>query len=175
MPWTEAHQAPLSLGFPRQEYWSGLSFPSPGDLPTPGFELKSLVPPALAVFHCATWETLYLYIKACKYILDERQFSIVVTVQSLSRIQLFAPPWTAARQASLSFTISQSLLKLMSIESLMPSNLLILCRPPSPPALNLSQHQGLFQWVNLVWFKWLRVWILVLSFTDCMTLRKNVT
>ena len=45
-----------------------------------------------------------------------------LVVQSLSRIQLFAPPWTAARQASLSFTISQSLLKLMSIESVMPSN-----------------------------------------------------
>ena len=40
-----------------------------------------------------------------------------------------ATPWTAARQASLSFTISQSLLKLMSIESVMPSNYLILCRP----------------------------------------------
>ena len=35
-PWTVAHQAPLSLGFSRQEYWSGLSFPSPGDLPDPG-------------------------------------------------------------------------------------------------------------------------------------------
>ena len=38
-PWTVAHQAPLSIGFPRQEYWSGLSFPSPGDLPNPGIEL----------------------------------------------------------------------------------------------------------------------------------------
>ena len=53
-------------------------------------------------------------------------------------------PWAAARQASLSFTISQSLLKLVSIESVMPSNHLILS-PPSPPALNLSQHQGPFQ------------------------------
>ena len=44
-------------------------------------------------------------------------------------VQLFATPWTAARQASLSFTISQSLLKLMSIESVMPSNHLILCCP----------------------------------------------
>ena len=50
-------------------------------------------------------------------------------VQSLSRVQLFAAPWTAARQASLSITNSQSLLKLMSIESVMPSNHLILCRP----------------------------------------------
>ena len=50
------------------------------------------------------------------------------SVQSLSRVQLFATPWTTARQASLSITKSQSLLKLMSIESVMPSNHLILCR-----------------------------------------------
>ena len=38
IPWTVAHQAPLSLGFPRQEYWGGLPWPSPGDLPDPGIE-----------------------------------------------------------------------------------------------------------------------------------------
>ena len=37
-PWTVAHQAPLPMGFPRQEYWSGLPFPSPGDLPDPGIK-----------------------------------------------------------------------------------------------------------------------------------------
>jgi len=46
--WTVAHQAPLSMEFPRQEYWSGLPFLSPGDLPNPGIELASLVSPALA-------------------------------------------------------------------------------------------------------------------------------
>ena len=40
-PWTVARQAPLSMGFSRQESWSGLSFPSPGDLPNPGIELAS--------------------------------------------------------------------------------------------------------------------------------------
>ena len=50
-------------------------------------------------------------------------------VQSLHRIQLFATPWTAAHWASLSVTNSQSLLKLMFIESVMPSNHLILCHP----------------------------------------------
>ena len=50
-------------------------------------------------------------------------------VQSLSRVQLFAIPWTAARQASLSITNSKNLLKLMSIESMMPSNHLIFCCP----------------------------------------------
>ena len=53
----------------------------------------------------------------------------VVAVQLLSCVQLFATPWTAACQASLSITNSQSLLKLMSIESMMPSNHLILCHP----------------------------------------------
>ena len=41
MPWTVAHQAPLSMGFSRQEYWSGLPFPSPGDLPNPWIEPMS--------------------------------------------------------------------------------------------------------------------------------------
>ena len=40
--WTVAHQAPLSMGFSRQEYWSGLPFPTPGDLPNPGIEAESL-------------------------------------------------------------------------------------------------------------------------------------
>ena len=53
----------------------------------------------------------------------------VVAVQSLSRVQLFAIPWTASCQASLSFTVSQSLFKLMSIESVMLSNYLTLCHP----------------------------------------------
>ena len=58
--------------------------------------------------------------------------SVVVVVQSLSHVQLFVTPWTAARQASLSFTVFRSLLKLKSIESVMPSNHLILCRPLLP-------------------------------------------
>ena len=67
-----------------------------------------------------------------------RPFSILVvtsrvyqfsSVQLLSRVRLFATPWTVAHQASLSITISPSLLRLTSIESVMPSNHLILCRP----------------------------------------------
>ena len=60
------------------------------------------------------------------------QFS---SVQSLSRVQLFETPWTAACQASLSITSSLSLLKLMSIESVVPSNNLILCRPLLLPSI----------------------------------------
>ena len=54
-----------------------------------------------------------------------------VAVQLLSRVHLFTTPWTTACQASLSCTISQSLLRLMSVESVMPSNCLILCCPAS--------------------------------------------
>ena len=56
-------------------------------------------------------------------------FHFAVVVWSLSHVQLSETPWTAACQASLSFTISQSLFQLMSIELVMPSNHLILCRP----------------------------------------------
>ena len=69
-------------------------------------------------------------------------------IQLLSCVLLFATPRIAACLASLSFTISQSLLKLMSIESVMPSNHLILLSPASPLAHSLSQHQSLFQWVS---------------------------
>ena len=47
-PWTVAHQVPLSMGFSRQGYWSGLPFPPPGNLPDPGIKLESLAFPALA-------------------------------------------------------------------------------------------------------------------------------
>ena len=55
--------------------------------------------------------------------------SVTSSVQSLSHVRLFVTPWTAAHQVSLSITNSRSLLKLMSIESVMPSNHLILCHP----------------------------------------------
>ena len=61
--------------------------------------------------------------------LQGRRHTISLVVQLLSQVRLFATPWTAAHQASLSFCISQSSLKPMSIELMMPSNHLILCRP----------------------------------------------
>ena len=82
------------------------------------------------------------------------QFS---SAQSLSRVWLFVTPWIAARQASLSITNSWSSLRLTSIESVMPSSHLILCRSPSPPALNPSQHQSLFQWSTLR-MRWPKYW-----------------
>ena len=64
--WTVAQQAPLSMGFSRQEYWSGLSCPSPGDLPSPGIKPKCLAAPALTgrFFTSGTWDahTKYNYL-----------------------------------------------------------------------------------------------------------------
>ena len=66
-------------------------------------------------------------------------------------------PWTAIHQASLSITNSQSFLKLMSIDLVMPYNRLILCWPFSP-AFNLSQHQGLFPSELALWIRWPKYW-----------------
>ena len=63
-PWTAAHQARLSMGFSRQEYWSGLPCPPPGDLPNPGIEPTSPVSPALAggfFTTGTTWEAQYTH------------------------------------------------------------------------------------------------------------------
>ena len=97
-PWTAAFKAPLSMGFSRQEYWSGVPLPSPVIYHYLGINIK----------HNLEW---------------------VFAIQSLSSVRFFETPQTAAHQASLSFSISLGLLKLISIESVMPSNHLILCSP----------------------------------------------
>ena len=83
--------------------------------------------------------------------------SLFSSVQSLSRVRLFATPWTVARQAFLSITNSQSLLKLMSIESVMPSNHLILCRsllllPPIPPSNRVFSNE------SVLCIRWPKYW-----------------
>ena len=88
----------------------------------------------------------------------------LVVVQSLSHVQLFVTSWTAACQASLTFTISQSLLKLLSIESVMPSNYLVLCCPLLLPSV-FSQHQGLFQWVSSS-HRWPKYWFNIYSLPE---------
>ena len=108
-PWTVAHQDSLSTGCSRQEYWSGLLFPSPGILQTHG-----LNPHLLCLLH---WQVSSLPLATGK-----PTFSRFSSVQSLSCVQLSVTPWTAARQASLSIPISRSLLKLMSLELVMASN-----------------------------------------------------
>ena len=109
------------MGFSRQEHWSGLLFLSPGDLPDPGVKPRSAVSPTLAGRVLTTSTT------------STPQSS---SAQSFSHVRLFATPWTAAHQASLSITSSRSLLTLMFIESVMPSNHLILFRSPLlPPSI----------------------------------------
>ena len=79
------------------------------------------------------------------------------SVQSLSRVRLFVTPWIAARQASLSITNSRSSLKLMSIESVMPSSHLILCHPllllpPIPPRIRVFSNESTLR------MKWPKYW-----------------
>ena len=79
----------------------------------------------------------------------------VIVVQPLGHVQLVVTPWTGACQASLSFTISLSLLELMSIESMMPSNHLILCRPLLPsifPSIRVFYNQSTLH------IRWLKFW-----------------
>ena len=79
----------------------------------------------------------------------DSHFCCFSSVQSVSHLQVFVTTWTSACQASLSITNSRSLLKFMSIELVMPSSHLILCRPLFLlPFFNLSEHQGLSQWVS---------------------------
>ena len=81
-----------------------------------------------------------------------------ISVQSLSRVQLFATPWTAAHQASLSITNSRSLPKLMSIDSVMPSNHLILCCPLLLPSIFPSIR--VFSNESALRIRWPKYWSL---------------
>ena len=76
--------------------------------------------------------------------------------RSLSRVQLFAAPWTTAHHASLSITNSRSLLKLVSIKSVMPSNYLILCRPLLPPSIFPSIR--VFSNESVLRIRWPKYW-----------------
>ena len=93
---------------------------------------------------------------------DSKDLCFVHSVQSLSHFQPFATPWTAARQASLSITSSRSLLKLMVIESVMPSNQFILCRPllflPSIfPSIRVFSNESVLR------IRWPKIWSFSLS------------
>ena len=94
---------------------------------------------------------------SCVLYLDQ----LLLSVQLLSGIRLFATPWTAAYQASLSITNSRSLLKLMSTESLMPSNHLILSRSLLPPSVFLSIR--VFSNESVLCIRWPKYWTLSFS------------
>ena len=90
------------------------------------------------------------------FILFKNSSTFISSVQSLSRVRLFATPWIAALQASLFITISRSSLRLMSIESVMPSNHLILCRPlfllpPVPPRIRVFSK-------SILHMRWPKYW-----------------
>ena len=91
--------------------------------------------------------TLHFSVLCIRKVLSSSKFSQFSSVQSLSRVRLFAIPWTAAHQASLSISNSRSSLKLTSIESVMPSSHLILCHPllllpPIPPSIRVFSKES---------------------------------
>ena len=81
----------------------------------------------------------------------------ISSAQSLSRVRLFAPPWTAARQASLSITNSQSLLKFMSIKSVVPSTYLVLCHPVLLPP-SIFPRIRVFSNESALHIRWPKYW-----------------
>ena len=100
------------------------------------------------IFSSLNVPCFFLYSHDLRYLSLTYCLSQFSSVQLLSRVWLFATPWIAVCQASLSITNSRSSPKPMFIESVMPSSHLILCCPLLLLPLNPSQHQGLFQWVS---------------------------
>ena len=105
-------------------------------------------------FSCRTWKTFGLVSVFLRESLCSIQFS---SVQSLSRVQLFAASWTTARQVFLSISISRSSLRLTSIESVMPSSHLILCcplllLPPIPPSIRVFSNKSTLR------MRWPKYW-----------------
>ena len=107
----------------------------------------------MATEYFSNWETLTMALISAKYLtkmalISAKYFTVQFSsVQSLSRVRLFATPWIAARQASLSITNCRSSLRLTSIKSVMPSSHLILCRPllllPAiPPSIRVFSNES---------------------------------
>ena len=134
------------MGFSRQEYWSRLPFPSPGNLPNSGIEPRS---PAFQA------DVLTSEPPGKPNLFKGLMLLFVKLVQPLSHIWLFVTPWTAACQAALSFTISQTLLKLTSTESVIPSNHLVPCRPLLLPP---STFAGIFSNESALRIRWPKYW-----------------
>ena len=83
-PWTVAHQAPLSMGFSRQEYWSGLPFPSPGDLPSPGIELRS--PHCRQTLYHLSHQNIYIYKTESLCYMPETNTTLKINYTSIEKI-----------------------------------------------------------------------------------------
>ena len=127
-------------GFSKQEYWSGLPFSTSGDL---------------SHLHLLHWQADSLplsHLGSSICVSDQ-----IRSDQLLSRVRLFATPWIAARQASLSITNSRSSLRLTSIESVRPSSHLILCHPllllpPIPPSIRVFSNESTLR------MRWPKYW-----------------
>ena len=132
------------MGFSRHEYWSGLSFPSPEYLPNQGSNpcplyLLHWQADSLPLSHLQLWTVFTKF----SFFVD----FLISSVQLLSRVQIFVTPWITACQASLSITVSWSSLTFTSIESVMPSSHLILCRlllllPSIPPSIRVFSNES---------------------------------
>ena len=153
------------MGFPRQEYWSGLPFSSPGGFLTQGSNLHLLdrqMDPLPPSHQFTNDKAIHLHWKGSPFI----PFS---SVHLLSCVWLLVTPQTAACQASLSITNSWSFLKLMFIESVMPSNHLILCCPllllPS-----IFPSNRVFSNESVLRIRWPKYW----SFTSTSVLPMNI-
>ena len=129
-PWTIAHQTPLSMRLSRQEYWSGMPFTSPGDLPYSGTEPESPVSPALAGRFFTTEQ-------AGKFSLEFR--SVAQSPPTLCDPMDRSTPGLPVHHQLLEFT--QTHVHRVS-DAIQPSHPLL---SPSPPAPNPSKHQSLFQ------------------------------
>ena len=116
----------------------------------------------IVLFHmkCKNLATLYFHLICFCY------YYFHVVVQSLSHVRLLATPWTAAHQASLSFTVSQSLLKLMSIESVMPFSHLVLCCPLLPLP-SIFPRIRVFSNESALLIRWPKYWSFNFNFSPC--------
>ena len=103
-PWTIAYQAPPSMGFSRQEYWSGLPFPSPGNLPNPGIEPRSPTLQTDALPSEPSGKSFYVkYMEClCNIHISGSLCKSYPPMLMFSHVWLFATPWTVAYQAPLS-------------------------------------------------------------------------
>ena len=135
-PWIVACQTPSSIGFSRQEHWSGLPFPSPGDLSYP--RIKHISPALAGRFF--TTEPLgkpHLGCSCCSCCC-----SVAKMCLTLCNTMVCSVPGVPVLHYFTEF--AQTYVHRVS-DTIQPSQPL---SPPSPPALNLSHHQGLFQWVS---------------------------
>ena len=133
-PWTRAHQAPPSMEFSRQEYWSGLPFPSPGDLPNPGIEPRSPTLQADALTSEPPGK-------------PNSGISSNLNLCCCSVTKLCRTLWDTMNCSKPGFPVFHCFLEFAYIHGHWVSDATQPSRPllPSPFAFNLSQHQGL-QW-----------------------------